>query len=361
MSLLLNEQNKTFPFLKKGFFPRTLFMVPIEQYLKTLERTNCFVIASRTAYENKKEVLTALLSYNAEHDVFFPAEEPTEDDVATCVARLTERSKKRFFLLAFGGGSAMDLAKAVKYKTGVTLLAVPTTPATGSEVTPFAVTIDRDKKKKVYNSHAILPDAVVLDPTLISTIPDAALGPMLFDILGHGTEALFSKLANPLSSTFASDALCLVRKSVQERERANTFWENVQIAGILGGLAQSMASTGLCHAIAHVLGPLAGIPHSRLIARFLPDVFTFNLREASRLRDVLERYGESEEGVADLFERLRSQFPMSAERIDMPEGFNTEEAVAAISRDVCTLTNPFRPSAGQIETLLKIHVNDAHR
>lgn len=349
---LFNENNKRYSFLKKGYFPGSIFFSRFGEYLKTIENKKCFIVASKTVYAKNNEEFQDFVSDNKKN-IFFVSGETSEKDITECINKISLINDDNLFILAIGGGSVIDLAKAIKYQTNKELVVVPTTPSTGSEVTPFAVSIDENKRKKIIHSHKILPEVVVLDPLLLKTIPQKTLGYMIFDIFGHSIEGLFSKFSNPLSDIFAKESLQILLDN--DTEEKGTYLSNMQIAGLLGGFAQGMASTGLCHAIAHYFGPRYDIPHSQVIAVFLPAVVDLNLNNSS-VGDKLKGLKQDGKNIVTELKKIQTHFGIDGKTISVPEEFDMEDATINIEKDVCTLTNPFRPTREQITKLIENHI-----
>lgn len=355
MDNLINEDNKVFYLLKKGFFPKAVFFSKFDNYFKTIENKNCFLIASKTAYENSSEILKKFLSFSND-DIFFLSGEPSTNDLQDCLNRLNKNKNKYDFILAFGGGSIMDLAKIVKREVSLKLLVIPTTPATGSEVTPYAVLIDDQKNKEVVISYKLLPEVVILDPSLLKTVSKKQMGYFIFDIVSHVIEALFSKSATLMSDALAITSLNLVISSLDNEIDNDNFFDQIQAAGTLGGLVQGMAATGLTHALAHYFGPKYQLSHSKAVFIFLEDVVKLNLGNTNVSKKLNNLNLVTQDKLFSVLEKLIRKFNLERKKIDVGSNFNFEECVEKISKDICILTNPFRPTDEQIKTLIKNHL-----
>ncbi len=349
MAELINENNRLFAFLKKGFFPSMVVFGKLENYFKTLESKNCFVIVSETVYKNYGKTLKSQLRFE-DRDIFFQSEEPTLESLKKCKQMAT--AKQYEFILGFGGGSVMDLAKAVKKETNLKLLLVPTTPGTGSEASPYSVFVDNQKNKTVLSSYMLLPDAVVLDPTLLKSLPKELLGYSAIDILGHSIEALFSKFSNPVSDAIAIASIEMVFNTEKEEKE---MLQKMQTAGFLGGLAQGMASTGLAHALSHYFGPKYGIPHSKAVSIFLKDVVELNLENSDAGKKLPKAGQLTKKKLVQGIDRIFKAFGIMESKIEV-ESFDVKKCVEHVKKDACTLTNPFRPSEEQIEAIIKKHI-----
>lgn len=344
---LLNTNEIIFTFLKRVHLPNTIIISKLENYLKTIKDKNCFVIASKTTYGQKKEELEKILSLE---NKYLLSGEPTELQLKECCEKL--KLIPVSFILAIGGGSVLDLAKAVKKNMKKELIVVPTTPGTGSEVTSFSVFITERNEKKVINSLELLPDVVILDPSLLKTIPLESLRYFVIDMLSHSLESFSSKFANPMADSLALDAYQKVLRQVRRKSYDDEFYSEIQIAGLLAGIAQGSAYTGLAHSFAHYLGPRYNIPHGKALSYFLKEVVQLNLASQPTLIQKFERQGMTNEKLLRELQEIFSLLNIKEEKIAV-ENFNITEAAQKIRKDVCTLTNPILPTEEQIKAILE--------
>jgi len=200
-------------------------------------------------------------------------------------------------IIAVGGGSAIDLAKAIMFfcmqVKGELIeeenlkkpffVAVPTTAGTGSEVTNYTVISDESTgSKHVIQSELMQPDAAVLDVSLTMTAPPSITADTGFDALTHAIEAYTCSLHTPFSDAYALKAVDLIFNSLVPAYEDKTLRppkEQMQIAATLAGLAFNHSGLGISHSISHSLGSRFHIPHGRANALVLPQVMRFNLRD----------------------------------------------------------------------------------
>jgi len=201
-------------------------------------------------------------------------------------------------LLAVGGGSAMDAAKALAvllthegkiedYQGAFTLkrpampvVAMPTTAGTGSEVTFFSVITDtRQQSKITLWDERIGPVLALLDPDITASLPAAVAAATGVDALTHAIEAYTGKLANPISDGLALHAIRLIAQNLQaavlEADNANAR-EQMLIASLMAGMAFGNADIASVHCISESIGGLYDTPHGVGNAIFLPFVFAHN-------------------------------------------------------------------------------------
>ena len=219
--------------------------------------------------------------------------------VAT-VEKATEKFKESGadFIVAFGGGSPMDVAKAVgvvaKYGGSITeyegahkvpgpiipLIAIPTTAGTGSEVTAFSVITDhsRDYKLTVF-SYELLPAYAILDAELITTAPASVAAACGIDAFIHAEEAYISTAASPFSDAMAEKAMALIGKNIR-RYVANRgdmeAAEAMMVGSLFAGIAFSFARLGNVHAMSHPVSAFFDVPHGVANAVLLPVVAEYN-------------------------------------------------------------------------------------
>jgi acetaldehyde dehydrogenase/alcohol dehydrogenase len=213
-------------------------------------------------------------------------------------------------IIALGGGSVIDAAKIMKLKylspeadleelaapfldirkrvveypaqkdNQVRLIAISTTSGTGSEVTPFAVLLDKERGRKVtLVDYSLSPDVAIVDPQFVMSMPKNLTADTGIDCLTHGLEAGVSILASPYTDANAMQAIRLAFKYLPvayenpHDEEARSMMHN---AACIAALAFSNASVGVNHALAHAFGARFRVGHGRANALMLPHVIAFN-------------------------------------------------------------------------------------
>ena len=213
-------------------------------------------------------------------------------------------------IIALGGGSVIDAAKIMKlkyespeadleylaapfldlrkrvvqYPTEKTnrarLIAISTTSGTGSEITPFAVLIDKDRGRKVtLADYSLTPDVAIVDPQFVMSMPKGLTADTGIDCLTHALEAGVSTFASAYTDSNAMQAIRLVFKYLPiaykdpHDEEARCMMHN---AACIAAMAFSNASVGLNHALAHAFGARFGVAHGRANALMLPHVIGYN-------------------------------------------------------------------------------------
>ena len=244
----------------------------------------------------------ALKAAGIESDAFTQTEgNPSTDTVAKAANGF--KSSKADFIVAFGGGSPLDVAKAVAviasyggnitdYEGGgkvlrpvVPMIAIPTTAGTGSEVTAFSVITDHSRNYKLtVFSNYLLPAYAILDPELITTVPKSTAAACGIDAMVHALEAFISKAASPFSDLFAKEALRLIGTSIRDyvSDRSNlAACESMLIGSLFAGIAFSHARLGDVHAMSHPVSAYFDVAHGVANAVLLPTVVDYNMTYAN--------------------------------------------------------------------------------
>ncbi|MCV2216678.1 iron-containing alcohol dehydrogenase family protein [Thauera sp. Sel9] len=243
----------------------------------------------------------SLQACGLEHVVYRQA--PREPDTALVETMAEAMRETRFDgVIAFGGGSILDAAKAAVVLAAnpglgvhamadepariavrrAPLIAVPTTAGTGSEATNATVVTDTDGGEHV--KHLIIhpdmiPDLAVIDACLTLGTPPHFTAAVGVDALTHAIEAYVAIHATPLTKALAYRAMTLIGEAlpiaVGQGQNIEAR-ESMMLASYMAGVSFSNAGLGLCHAMAHQIGPAYGIPHGIANAILLPSVMGFN-------------------------------------------------------------------------------------
>ena len=293
-------------------------------------------------------------------------------------------------VVAVGGGSAIDLAKAVrKFATQMEpslaprLIAIPTTSGTGSEVTSFAVISDPENDRKYpLCADDMLPDEAILDEVLVKSVPASVTADTGMDVMTHAIEAYVSVNNNEFSGALAEKSveICgqFLLRSYASCEDSHAR-RKMHIASCLAGLAFNSASLGLTHGMAHQLGAKFHIPHGRANAMLLPTVIQYNsnIGKTSRSRKEYEpcvrKYCNVARilGVSNLNEittihALVAYLRFMNSEMGIPANIRDLGCVSAADYfaeindmaraaldDACTATNPRKPSFEDVVELYK--------
>ncbi len=224
-------------------------------------------------------------------------------------ARLA-REVKADAVVGVGGGSAIDTAKfaaaialgdrdAEDYYRGkvpfpserLTIVAVPTTAGTGSEVTQVSV-MSHGTEKRTINNPVFMPKAAIVDPVLSSTVPPRTTMNTGLDALAHALEGYWSKNHQPISDLMAIEAVRLVLENLETAWRDGGNMEarsNMAFASLLGGLSFALPKTAGSHACSYPLSEDYHLPHGEACAFTLDSFVRINADE--RLEELCRRVG----------------------------------------------------------------------
>ena len=274
-------------------------------------------------------------------------------------------------LLALGGGSAMDCAKAMAYfsRLPLHLIAVPTTSGSGSEVTNFAI-LTHDGVKHPLVDEALQPDMAILDGSLLTSLPKKLVAETGFDLISHAVGAWAATGAGSISQGLTLAAL---RAALPLLPRSFAGDPSTRLplheAATMAGMAFASAGLGLCHAIAHALGGEFHIPHGRLNAILLPAVMEVN-GAAGRYAALAQQLGFGGGSETMAVRNFKNALCRLRRQLELPEDLQqagigpdslqkkTDHLIAATLADACCATNPI-PADEQ--TVLKIlHMVSGH-
>lgn len=222
-------------------------------------------------------------------------------DVVRDIARVY-RSNQCDSIMAIGGGSAIDTAKAVNILVseggddiaeyaGAGVLTrplkpffvVPTTAGTGSEVTSVAVIADPRRSVKLpFSSPFLLPNAAIIDPRMTLTLPPHITAATAMDAMTHAVEAFTCIAKNPLSDAYASVAIRKISENlipVMDDPQDVVARLALAEASTMAGIAFSNSMVGLVHALGHSVGAICHVPHGVCMSLFLPYVLDYNIEE----------------------------------------------------------------------------------
>ncbi|MBJ8348009.1 iron-containing alcohol dehydrogenase [Antrihabitans sp. YC2-6] len=276
-------------------------------------------------------------------------------------------------LIALGGGSVIDAAKGVAVlaanggnildyegvdratKPIPPLVMVPSTSGTGADVSQFCIVTDTARGTKItILGRSLVPDVTVIDPRLLTTMPDWLNAATGLDALTHGIEAYVSLAHNPLTDPHALRAVGMVTQTLASTidDPVNmTFRSIMAQAALEAGLAFTNAILGAAHAMSHQVGGLLDLPHGVINGILLPHVIRFNADADPRPYVAIaasigldEHRGSAAEAalaVADRVETLARAVgvPRTLSEIGVREADLSKLAQFAL-RDACMATNP---------------------
>lgn len=291
------------------------------------------------------------------------------------------------WVIGFGGGSAMDAAKAMwvfyenpeytcladvmppneigKLKVKAHVCCIPTSAGTGSEATRAALVKDTEEHRK-YSIRCLrgrmVPDVAILDPVFSSTCPKALTAGSGMDALTHAIETYVATNANPFSDAMAMGSFVYgfnnLKTCYDEPENLEAR-ECMLEASCMGGIAFSNAALGIVHSIAHTFGAVYGVPHGMANAVVLPYGLAFNAEHSERAKTRYEQLARMV-GKDDLIEailelRAAVNIPSCMKELVPDEcgvAADIDRLVVQAQADVCTPFTPYKPSDEEMKDLI---------
>lgn len=261
-------------------------------------------------------------------------------------------------VVALGGGSAMDCAKAMAYFSGQTprMVAIATTSGSGSEVTDFAILTHEGVKHPLVDS-SLRPDVAILDSDLVATLPPSLIADGGFDLISHALEAYVATRSGAFSDLLATAAFRTALSGLQASFAADLTQRGaIHLAATMAGLAFSNGGLGLCHAISHSLGGEFHISHGRLNAILLPAVVEVNSQVcAHRYAQLARAVGLSSGSDAMALRSLKNALIRLRRSLSLPETLaqagvspiivrqKLDRLISSVLADPCCQTNPLPP------------------
>lgn len=320
------------------------------------------------------KVLKVLADAGIPYEVFSDIKpNPTTANVKAGVAAFAASGAD--FIIALGGGSSMDTAKAVGIitnnpefadvvslegvadtkKKSVPIIALPTTAGTAAEVTiNYVITDEANEKKMVCVDPNDIPVMAIVDAELMYTLPKSLTAATGMDALTHAIEGLITKGAWEMSDMFELKAIEMIARyletAVNEPQNAEAR-NGMAVAQYIAGMAFSNVGLGVVHGMAHPMGAIFDIPHGVANALLLPTVMEFNMPAAvdkyvqiAKAMDVYSAGMSKEEAAQAAVDAVRALairvgIPQHLTELGINEG-DLDRLATAAAADVCTPGNP---------------------
>lgn len=291
------------------------------------------------------------------------------------------------WIVAIGGGSAIDAAKAMwvfyehpnlnfndikepftipKLRNKTKFVAIPSTSGTATEVTSFSVITDyKTGIKYPLADYNITPDIAIVDPDLAQTMPKTLTAHTGMDALTHAIEAYVANPHSVFTDSLAIEAISIVKNNLLNSYNGDKeAREIMHYSQCMAGMAFSNALLGITHSMAHKSGAIFNIPHGCANAIYLPYVINFNKKSClDRYANIARAIGfignKDEDLVNSLIEMIKNMnlsmgIPLNLKDYGVDEGdFNNKVKLIAerAVQDACTSSNPREINKDEMEKI----------
>lgn len=377
-------------------------------------KKRAFIVTDKFLFDSGAvdKITKVLHEIDIEYQIFFDVKpDPTLSTINQAMAQL--RPFEPDLIIALGGGSPMDAAKIMwlMYEQPdvnfedismrfmdirkrvcqipdlgkkATMVCIPTTSGTGSEVTPFSIiTDDKTNVKYAIADYALTPNIAIIDPNFVDGMPKGLTAASGIDALVHAIEAYVSCMATNFTNSNALEAAKLIFRYLERsyKEGANdpVAREKMHYAATIAGMSFANSFLGVCHSMAHKLGAMYHVPHGVANALLIRQVIKFNATDAPKKQAIFPQYkypnAKAKYGqIADELnlggknddekvERLITAIEGLMMAIDLPLSIkeygidkktfmaNLDEMVELAFDDQCTGANPVYPLMEDIKKL----------
>ncbi len=288
-------------------------------------KKRAFIVTDRFLFDSRAvdNVTKPLEEIGIDYQIFFDVKpDPTLSTINEAMQMVNVY--KPDVIIALGGGSPIDAAKIIwlqyeqpevkfddiamrfmdirkricmlpKLGAKATMVAIPTTSGTGSEVTPFAViTDDKTHIKYPVADYCFTPDMAVIDANFVDTMPKGLTAASGIDALTHALEAYVSSMATNFTNSSALEAAKLIFRYLPRSYNGGAedpvAREKIHYASCLAGMAFANAFLGVCHSMAHKLGAAFNVPHGLANAFLINQVIRFNATDCPSKQAIFPQY-----------------------------------------------------------------------
>jgi len=332
-----------------------------------------------------KKVLDVLEGAGLDYELYSNIKpNPTIENVQTGVESF--KKAKTDYIIAIGGGSSMDTAKAIGIiinnpdfadvrslegvaatkKPAVPIIAVPTTAGTAAEVTINYVITDAQKNRKmVCVDPKDIPIVAIVDSDMMSSMPKGLTAATGMDALTHAIEGYITQGAWELSDMFHLKAIELISKNLRDAvDNKAEGREGMALGQYVAGMGFSNVGLGLVHSMAHPLGALYDTPHGVANAILLPSIMAYNAdATGEKFRDIAKAMGvtgtenmsqeEYRKAAVDAVAKLSSDVGIPKDLKDIVKEEDIHFLAQSAHDDACFPGNPKQPSVEEIEELYR--------
>ncbi len=335
----------------------------IDLALRELQgKKRAFIVTDRYLFNSGavNNIVNILDEIGIDHQIFFDIKpDPTISTIDQTMEII--RPYEPDVIIALGGGSPMDAAKIMwlmyeqpdtdfedismrfmdirkricqipELGKKATMVCIPTTSGTGSEVTPFAIITDETTNVKyAIADYALTPNMAIIDPNFVDNMPKGLTAASGFDSLAHAIEAYVSTLATNFTNSNALEATKLIFRylvrSYNEGANDPIAREKMHYAATIAGMAFANSFLGLCHSMAHKLGAMYTIPHGVANALLLSQIIRYNATDCPNKQAVFPQYK---------FPNAKAKYGQIADELGLG-GKNDDEKVELLLGEIAKL------------------------
>ncbi|MEY8764433.1 MULTISPECIES: iron-containing alcohol dehydrogenase [Clostridium] len=378
--------------MKRFTIPRDIYFGKNSlEHLKNLEGSKAVIVIGGGSMK-RFGFLDKIESYLKDADIEFKLIEGVKPDPSVESVMKGAQIMREYgpdWIIAVGGGSAIDAAKAMwvfyeypdftfekavvpfgipKLRQKAKFIAIPSTSGTATEVTSFAVITDyKTQIKYPMADFNLTPDIAIIDPTLAETMPKKLVAYTGMDALTHAIEAYVANLHSDFSDPLALHSIDMTHKYLLKSYKGNMeARDHMHIAQCLAGMAFSNALLGITHSMAHKTGAVFHIPHGCANAIFLPYVIDFNKGACPERYAEIARFiklpGNTEDELIDsLTDMIRSMdrsmnIPLTLKDYGVSESDfknNLNRISHNAMEDACTGANPAKITEEEMKKLFQ--------
>ncbi len=337
----------------------------IDLALRELEgKKRAFIVTDRFLFNSGAvdQIVNILDEIGIDHQIFFDVKpDPTLSTINQAMDII--RPYEPDVIISLGGGSPMDAAKIMwlmyeqpdtnfedismrfmdirkrivnipELGKKATMVAIPTTSGTGSEVTPFAIiTDDETHVKYAIADYALTPNMAIIDPNFVDGMPKGLTAASGIDALVHSIEAYVSALATNFTNSNALEATKLIFRYLERswNEGANDpiAREKMHYAATIAGMAFANSFLGICHSMAHKLGAMFNVPHGVANALLINQVIKYNATDCPKKQCIFPQYK---------FPNAKAKYGQIADELGLG-GKNDDEKVELLLAEITRLKN----------------------
>lgn len=352
--------------------------VDIEKILEKLNSKKIVIITDpmMSKMGMTKKIEKVLENRDIKYEIFNEVEvNPSLESIKKALEKVGEFNPDK--IIALGGGSTLDSAKAVSYflnkvDMSIPVIAIPTTSGTGSEVTSYAVITDTKNNVKIpIKDEKMVPEIAILDPEFTKTLPKSVIADGGIDALTHAIESYTCKGANLYTQIYALYAIKVIFKNLLKMYQ-DVSLRDVRVemgkASCIAGFAFEKSGLGINHSIAHSIGGKFHKSHGRSNGTILSHIIRFNstdLETAKRYYEIAKELELPASNIEEGAKSLAIAIEILNENLGIPncvrdlgidkveyEKLIPEMAQAALN-DICTSGNLKKVNLEDLEKLMK--------